>query len=273
MGIPVDNVPDYGTNDVADHTMAMLLALCRRLPVYYDALRQDPVGAWVPETGGEVRRLTGATIGIVGLGRIGTAVAVRARAFGMRVVFYDPYLPDGFDKSLQVERIASLEELVAASDFISIHAPLTPETATMIDYRVLSLVKPGATLINTARGGIVCLDAVYRALRNNRLSAFAADVLETEPPDHAHPLIRAFHERAPWLNGRMLLTPHAAFFAVESRIEMRRKSAQRMLDAVSGVPLRNCVNASFLRNPRAAVLPAVLPPWEVGPRSRLIGFD
>ncbi|MGD0202177.1 MAG: NAD(P)-dependent oxidoreductase, partial [Bryobacteraceae bacterium] len=220
-------------------------------------------GAWRPETGGEMRRLTGAVIGIVGLGRIGTAVAMRARAFGMRVKFYDPYLADGFDKSLQVERAKTLEELAAESDYLSVHVPLTPETDGMIDDRLLSAARPGLTLINVARGRVVRLHAVYHALRSGRVRAFGADVLEDEPPLRAHPLIEAFSNREAWLDGRVLLTPHAAFYAEESRAEMRRKAAARMLDAVTGVPLRNCVNFRFLHDARARVLPVATPPWEV----------
>jgi phosphoglycerate dehydrogenase-like enzyme len=260
-GIPVVTIPDYGTNDVADHAMALLLALCRRLPVYLDALRLDPVGAWQPEVAGEVSRLTGSTLGIIGLGRIGSAMAVRAKSFGLRVAFYDPYLPDGFEKSLQVERVNSLEELVASSDYLSIHAPLTAETRGMVNGELLKRVKPGLTLINVARGGIVSLNAVAEALADGRLRAFGADVLESEPPRPDHPLISAFRARDPQLDGRILLTPHAAFFATESRIEMRTKSAQRMLDAIRGIPLRNCVNSKYLRDARVPILPSPPPPW------------
>jgi len=262
FGIPVVNIPDYGTNDVADHVMAILLSLTRRLPVYHDALRNDPVCGWVPAVGGEVRRLTGAALGIVGLGRIGTAVAARARAFGMRVRFYDPYLPDGYEKSLQVERLQTLPELAAQSDYLSMHVPLTPETDGMIDDKVLESARPGLTLINTARGRVVRLDAVYRALLGGRLRAFGADVLEDEPPLRSHPLIEAFSSRQQWIDGRVLLTPHAAFYAEESRREMRQKAAARMRDAVTGVPLRNCVNFRYLRHSRVQVVPVPSPPWD-----------
>ena len=111
LGIPVVNIPDYGTNDVADHTMAMLLTLARRLFMYDDAVRVSPASNWKHDIAGKICRLEGSTLGIVGLGRIGTAVALRASAFGIRVAFYDPYLDDGYDKSYQVHRAETLEEL------------------------------------------------------------------------------------------------------------------------------------------------------------------
>lgn len=262
-GIPVVIIPDYGTNEVADHAMALLLSLSRRLPGYSELLRQNPVEAWRPEVVEDPRRLTGATLGIVGLGRIGTAVTMRAKSFGLQVKFYDPYLADGFEKSLQVERVASLEELVSVSDYLSLHVPLTDETRGMINRQILAQAKPGLTLINVARGGIVSLDAVAEAFASGCLRAFGADVLESEPPQPDHPLIRAFQSREPDLIGRVLLTPHAAFFTTESLAEMRVKSAQKMLDAISGVPLRNCVNYQFLRSCRAAVIPTLPAPWEI----------
>jgi phosphoglycerate dehydrogenase-like enzyme len=254
LGIPVVNIPDYGTNDVADHTFALLLSLNRKLLSYDAAIRKDPVAGWNPDVVTDVHRLTNATLGIVGLGRIGTAVALRARAFGLAVAFYDPYLPDGYDKALQVQRYDSLNELVLATDFLSLHAPLTEETEFMINSEVLKSCKPGMTLINTARGRIISLDAVYEGLTSGRLRAFAADVLESEPPNPKHPLVRAYTRREPSLDGRILLTPHAGFYAQESRHEMRVKSATQMLRAAQGLPLRNCVNINHLKRPRTSVI-------------------
>ena len=254
IGIPVVNIPDYGTNVVADHTLALLLALSRKLERYNEAIRSNPIKGWDHEIAGELFRLTGATLGIVGLGRIGTAVVLRAKAFGMKVAFYDPYLPDGYEKTYQVQRVDSLRELVQRSEFLSIHAPLTEETEGMINEDVLKHCKQGMTLINTARGKIVSADAVYKGLADGRLRAYAADVLEPEPPDPTHPLIKAFVNREAWLDGRVLLTPHAAFYTEESRREMRVKAAEQMLRAARGLPLRNCVNLEYLEQPRTPVL-------------------
>ncbi|GHV14494.1 hypothetical protein AGMMS49938_10710 [Fibrobacterales bacterium] len=277
-GIAVVNVPDYGTNDVADHAFALLLAQCRKITTYNTKLKENVVSNWDVAQGGEIRRLTGAKIGIVGLGRIGTAVAMRAKAFGMDVSFYDPYKPDGYDKSLNIRRFGNLKSIFADSDYISIHTPLTAETHHIIDEKILSVAKPGITIINTARGGVVDLDSIYRGLKSDVIKAFAADVLEVEPPNKVRPcrlvgtddllasssestkvisedtaLIKAFYEKEPWIDGRVILTPHAAYYSVEGEREIREKAAKQMLNAVNGIPLRNCVNKEFLRNERSPV--------------------
>lgn len=253
LGIAVCNVPDYGTNDVADHCLTLLLAASRSLPAYNTALHNDIYTHWEPEIGGEIHRLTNANIGIVGLGRIGFAVAMRAKAFGMNVSFYDPYLPDGYDKSYQMKRMETLEELFSISDYITIHTPLTKETKGMIGKELFEQAKKTFTLINTARGGIVILDDVYEALKNGNMRAFAADVLETEPPSDRHKLIRAFAEGDELIRNKVILTPHAAFYAEESRIEMREKAARILADLAEGKPLKNCVNQEYLLNARSTV--------------------
>jgi phosphoglycerate dehydrogenase-like enzyme len=253
LGIPLLNVPDYGTNEVADHTMAMLLASWRRVVAYDEALRADPLRGWQFDGAGPIPRLTGATLGVVGLGRIGTAVALRARAFGLRVVFYDPYVPDGFEKTYQLERTATLHDLVRQSDCLTLHCPLTDETTHLVDRALLAAAKPGLTLVNAGRGGLVSLDAVYDALRQGHLRAIAADVLESEPPDPKHPLLAAVVGRQPWIAGRVLLSPHAAFYSVESLDESRTRAAVQLRRAALGEPLRNCVNLAHLRQPRTMV--------------------
>jgi phosphoglycerate dehydrogenase-like enzyme len=250
LGIPVSNVPDYGTNEVADHSIALLLALWRRIVPLNEGVRADPVRGWQYDAAGPVRRLTGAPLGVVGLGRIGTAVASRGKALGMRVVFHDPYVPDGYDKAHQIERASSLGAMVASCDALSIHAPLTPETHHLVDAALLAQAKPGLTLINGGRGRIVSLDAVYDALRDGRLAAFGTDVLESEPPDPAHPLVAAYSRREPWLDGRMIVTPHAAFYSVEGLHELRVKAAEQVVRVLRGESPRNCVNAGYLTSRR-----------------------
>ena len=254
MGIPLLNVPDYGTNEVADHTWALLLAAWRQVGAYSEAIRTDPVAGWKYNGAGPLRRLTGATLGIVGLGRIGTAVALRGKAFGMRVVYYDPYRDDGYDKAYQVERAESLAALVGQSDVLSIHAPLTRETERLVDGALLAQAKPGLVLVNCGRGKIVSLDAVYDALKSGQVWMFAADVLEAEPPDPQQRLIAAVHARAPWLAGRVLITPHAAFYSEESLREVRTKACEALRRALQGAPLANCVNKALLITPRTPVI-------------------
>jgi D-3-phosphoglycerate dehydrogenase/C-terminal binding protein len=254
LGIPVLNVPDYGTNEVADHCLALLLCLWRRIIPLDAALRADPARNWQFDIAGPIRRLTGATLGIVGLGRIGAAVGLRAKAFGLRVAFYDPYLADGYEKTYQLERAASAAALFAAADAVTINAPLTAETRRLFDHALLASSKPGLTLVNGGRGPIVSLDAVYDGLRQGRLAAFGADVLESEPPDATHPLLAAYARGEPWLRGRIALTPHAAFASEEGLRELRSNAARQVLRAARGEPLHNCVNKPFLDQPRARVL-------------------
>ncbi len=147
-GIVVCNVPDYGTEEVADHALMMLLASARRLMPADRAIR---AGSWSREVHTGTPRLRGRTLGIVGLGRIGSALALRAKVLGMRVVFYDPFKADGFDKALGVERCQQLDELLRQAEFVSLHCPLTSATRHLLNARTLALLPRGAYVINTAR--------------------------------------------------------------------------------------------------------------------------
>ena len=170
--IIVCNVPDYGTTEVADHAIALALALRRGIIHYHDTQRADPVAPWRPvATNALVRRLGVQTFGIVGLGRIGAAVALRAKALGFRVVFFDPHLPNGAELAIGVERARTLEDLLRQTDTLSIHTPLTRETRGLIGGRELGSVRPGAVLVNTARGPIVDIDAIYDHLKSGHLAA------------------------------------------------------------------------------------------------------
>jgi phosphoglycerate dehydrogenase-like enzyme len=244
--IPVCNVPDYGTTEVADHAIALMLGLARGLVSYHARLLADPHAGWHWAGAPLVRRLRGARFGVVGLGRIGTAAARRAHGLDMEISFYDPYVPDGVDLAQGYRRAASLEALLGEADVVSLHCPLTPESANLIDGRMLDAFKPGAFLINTARGGLVDLDALGLALREGQLSGAGLDVLPMEPPDPSHPLIQAFRRREPWLDGRLLLTPHIAWLSSDGRADLRRKSAETVRDYLLGQRLRNCINQAAL---------------------------
>jgi phosphoglycerate dehydrogenase-like enzyme len=244
-GIAVCNVPDYGTCDVADHALALTLALSRGLPAFSELVRQS-AEHWHWNAAGRLRRLTSATMGIIGLGRIGSAVALRAKAFGMRVVFHDPYVPDGKDKSLAVERCDRLEDLLERADVVSLHTPLTDETRGMAGRGFFARLADGALLVNTARGPIVDLDALEAALRSGRLRGAGLDVLAEEPPPAGHPLIAAWRAREPWIAHRLIVTPHAAFYCDEAWQEMRHKAAVEALRVLRDEPPRNCVNRHWL---------------------------
>jgi phosphoglycerate dehydrogenase-like enzyme len=245
-GIAVCNVPDYGTTEVADHAIGLLLALRRGIVSYNDGLRADPRGNWHWSRARCLARLRGSRLGIIGLGRIGMATARRAQAFDLEVLFYDPYLPPGTDLATGLRRVETLGELLAACDAVSLHTPLTEETRQIINADSLALLKPGAVLINTSRGPTVDIDAVHEALKDGRLAGAGLDVLPTEPPPE-HPLIRAYVEREAWIDGRLVLTPHSAFFSVPGQRDLRRKAVETMVAHLEGRGLRNCVNAQALR--------------------------
>jgi phosphoglycerate dehydrogenase-like enzyme len=227
--IPVCNVPDYGTEEVADHTMALTLALYRQLfPLDAEAKRLG----WKIDVAGKMRRLRTQTFGVVGLGRIGTAAALRAKAFGFRVVFYDPHVPNGVHKAVGVERVGTLEELLRIADTVSVHCPSSAETRGMIGAREIALLKPGSFLVNTARGDIVQKAPVFAALRSGHLGGAGLDVVENEP-------LRTAEEAA---TPHLICTCHAAFCSPEGMIEMRSTSAKIARAAVTGQPVWNRVN-------------------------------
>ena len=249
-GVPVCNVPDYGTTEVADHAIALMLGLTRGLALYPDVLRADPTQGWRYDVAPLVRRHRGLTFGIVGLGRIGLATARRAAGFDMRVLFYDPYLPNGVELATGYERTRDLDKLIGASDILSIHAPLTDETRGLIGDRTLSAAKASLIVINTARGPIIDIDALYRALRESRIAGAALDVLPVEPADAAHPLIAAWRKREAWLAGRLLLTPHAAFYSPSALEDMQRKAIEVVVAYIRHGELMNCVNRTYLNEQR-----------------------
>ncbi|MCC6468350.1 MAG: C-terminal binding protein [Alphaproteobacteria bacterium] len=246
-GVPVFNVPDYGTSEVADHAIALMLSLVRGTATYNDAIRANPAGNWAPRIAPVVRRLRGQVFGVVGLGRIGLAAALRARGFGMEIAFYDPYLPSGMEIAVGAKRQKSLHDLMAMADILSIHAPSSEETRSMIDAAALARAKPGMVLINTARGVIVDLDALHDALKDGRLAAAGLDVLPVEPADARHKLIAAWRGRESWIEGRLALSPHAAFYSPDAVVDMRRSGVTTILACLETGSLQNCVNLHLLK--------------------------
>jgi phosphoglycerate dehydrogenase-like enzyme len=239
-GILVCNVPDYGTEEVADHSIMLILAVARRLRFCDQGIRD---GRWDWRTAIPAPRLRGKTIGIVGCGRIGSATALRAKAFGLDVVFYDPYLPPGADKALGLRRTDTLEELLAQSLIVSLHCFLDAKSQHLIDANALSLMPPGSILINTARGPVVDQAALLDALDSGHLYGAGLDVFEREPID----------EERLRLHPNVILTPHSAFYSVEGFVELRRKAAEEVRRILTGTPPRCLVNRSTLTDPRSVI--------------------
>jgi D-3-phosphoglycerate dehydrogenase/C-terminal binding protein len=239
--IPVANVPDYGTEEVADSAIGLALSLTRGIHLLTGRLRENR-GPWAFDAARPLHRLRGRGFGVVGLGRIGTAVALRAKTLGMDVLFHDPYVPDGRDRALGLRRVETLVELLAQSYVVSLHCPLTPETRHLINHQTMGQMAPGSYLVNTARGAVVDVLAVLDAITAGRLAGAALDVLEDEPPPEDHALIVAWRDPNHPAHDRVILNPHTAFYSEEGLLDMRIKGSENCRRVLLGQPPRNVVN-------------------------------
>lgn len=227
-GIQIANVPDYGTEEVADHAVALALSLLRRL------LRCHRVvtgGSWDWREAGKLPRLSQMRIGIIGFGRIGIAAALRFKAFGCQVAFYDPLVSSGVEKSLGVNRYDSLDDLLNGTELVSLHAPLDETTRHMIGAHELDLLK-GKYLVNTARGGLIDGVALCRALEGEQLCGVGLDVYE----DERHVIPNAFQN-----HDNVILSPHVAFYSEAALLELRRKAASVLRDILKNGGHRNVI--------------------------------
>jgi len=232
--IVVTRVPDYCIDEVSDHTMALLLALARKIPF---ANSRTHAGHWGMPAVVPIYRLRGSILGLVGFGRIPQFVAPKARAFGLKVVSYDPFVSEETMNSFGAAKV-DFVELVRTSDYISIHAPLVPETNRLFNADVFSRMKPTAYLINTARGSIVDEKALAEALDRGYLAGAALDVLSQEPPSGSS------------LFGRdnVILTPHMSFYSAESLVDLQSKAAEEVVRVLSGKAPRNPLNPEALKS-------------------------
>jgi len=241
-GIYVCNVPDYGIDEVADHAIALMLSCSRGLSITEKRLRKT-LGPWNYQAVPKLHRLAEGVFGVIGLGRIGTATALRAKAFRMKVVACDPYIPDGRDKALGVTMM-SLDDLMAVSDVVSVHTPLTEETRGVVGAAQFAKMKPHAILVNTARGECVDVDALAEVLKAGKIGGAGLDVLPIEPPETDRAIIRLWQQEDPPLN--LVVTPHSAFYSEQAFEEMRTKAALEMKRVLLGEKPRNVVNAEYL---------------------------
>jgi C-terminal binding protein len=240
-GIPVANVPDYGTEDVADTAIGMALTLARGIH-FLNRFLQGRKGEWTHTHAAPVPRLRGRVFGVVGIGRIGTAAALRAKALGFDVAYYDPFVPQGRDKSLGIRCVETLEELLAQSHVVSLHCPLTPITRHLINAGTIATMKKGAFLVNTARGAVVDVMAVVDSLAAGHLAGAAIDVLESEPPSDENPILKAWRDPQHPAHERLILNPHSAFYSEEGATDMRVKAAQNCRRVLLGQAPVNVVN-------------------------------
>lgn len=239
-GIVLCNVPDVFIEEVANHTMTLLLAVVRQLIPFVEYERS---GGWLrrdPRPAGKVHRLTGETLGLVGFGNIARAVAKRAQAFGMEVLAYDPYLPREVF-ALAGARQGSLAQVLQDADIVSIHAPLTPETRHLIGAAQLGLMKRDAIIINTARGPVIAEAALIAALQNGDLLGAGLDVTEIEPTPEDNPL-----RTMP----NVVLTPHIASVSEWANGERRRRLALEVVAVLGGMRPRAVYNPPVLEKVR-----------------------
>lgn len=224
--IAVTNVPDYCLEEVAEHALALLLALARKVAFYHLAAKQGryDLRAELP-----IHRVAGQTLGLVGYGNIGHTVARKAQAFGLRVIANTRR-----ETNLDSATWRPLDELLAESDFVSLHLPLTDTSRHLIDAVRLARMKPTACLINTSRGGLVDHPALAEAISAGKLAGAALDVHEPEPPDLS---------QAPWNHPHVIVTPHAAFASEESLVELRQRASQSVVDVLTGRKPQNLVNS------------------------------
>jgi len=228
--IYVSNIPGYCAEEVADHTIGLLLTITRKIQIL-DKTTKD--GKWDDWQAAEpVYRLRGRTLGIMGLGRIGTAVSLRAKALGLNVIAYDPYIPIGMDEALGVKAV-NFDKLIRDSDILSLHAPLTQETQHMFCSREFEGMKTGVFIINTSRGAIIDHDAFVNALTSGKVAGAGLDVFEKEPPDPSDPLLKM---------DNVIVTPHTGFLSVESQHDRQAMSVDEVKRILMNERPRSAVN-------------------------------
>jgi D-3-phosphoglycerate dehydrogenase len=230
--IVVTKVPDYCIDEVSDHALALLLAAARKITL---SNAQVHAGRWEMPAVVPIRRLRGGVLGLAGFGRIPQLVAPKAKAFGLTVIAHDPFVPRDVFAREGVESV-DFAQLLARSDYISIHTPLVPETRGLFGAEAFRQMKPTAYLINTARGPIVDEQALAEALDAKRLAGAALDVMPQEPPVGSPLLGR----------DNVIITPHTSFYSEESLLELQRKAAEEVVAVLTGNPPKNPVNPEAL---------------------------
>jgi D-3-phosphoglycerate dehydrogenase len=233
-GIVVTKVPDYCIDEVSDHTMALLLAIVRKIP-FINA--QVHGGLWKMPNVVPIHRLRGSVLGLVGFGRIPQLVAPKAQAFGMMVIACDPYVGRDIFARAGVESV-DFPTLLRRSDYVSVHSPLVPETRNLFNAEAFRHMKGTAYLVNTARGPIVDEEALAAALDAGQIAGAALDVMAQEPPPSDSPLFG---------RSNVIVTPHTSFYSEESLIELQTKAAQEVASVLTGKAPRNPVNPEVLQ--------------------------
>ena len=241
LKIPVCNTPDYGVDEVADSTCALILNAVRQIK-YYEQILESRVGSWGFASSLGLPKTSNHTLGIVGCGRIGTAVALRMKSFGMKIGFFDPYVSSGYEKAIGVGRFDSLEDLVAESSIISFHTPLTSETHGIINKKFIQNLRRNTILINTSRGSIVSdLNDLVEGLRSKKILFLGLDVVPDESGDLSSKLFELWVSNE--FSGRVSITPHCAYFSDSAFTEMRLKASSNLKGILEGRRPQNQLNS------------------------------
>ena len=238
--IIVANTPDYGVDEVSDSSLAMILALTRKINSLGELAKNDN-DFWIgKEFNLNLQRLNQLSLGIIGLGRIGSSVARKFLSFSRKVGFYDPYIPSGHEKILSLKRYEDLESLLKNSDIISINTPLTNETRNLVDENFLNSMKKGSYLINLSRGPIVKDQTlILKKLLSNQLEGYGTDVWINEPPKLNDEMYELWKSNNNKLNSRVIITPHTAYYSEQALYECRSKACKTTLDIINGSPIIN----------------------------------
>jgi D-3-phosphoglycerate dehydrogenase len=240
LGIVVTNVPDYCMDEVTDHALAMILALNRRLVPHTSSV---VAGGWNDVALNQpMHRTRGATLGIVGYGRIGRSLGAKAVGFGMEILAYDPMIEVGSD--VEGVTAVSLDHLLAKSDFVSLHVPLIPTTQNMISAPELAKMKAGSIIVNCARGGLIDEDALAASLASGHTAGAGLDVVEPAPPSSDSALIQ---------QENVIITPHTAFFSQASTLELEQRTAQEVVRVLAGEKPKNLINPDVLGKARSGI--------------------
>ena len=238
LGMAVTYVPDYCVDEVSDHVMALLLAFNRRIALFDNSVKNDGWGS-IPLTM-RMMRLRGKTLGVVGFGRIGQAVAQKALAFGLRALAYDPYMTAEQCALRGARKVEDMDDLLRESDFVTLHSPLNEETRGLIGARELDMMRPEAFLINCARGPLIDESALYDALTGGGIAGAGLDVMEDNHPPNDHPLLGL---------DNIIITPHVAFFSQEATLELEQRAAREVAYVLTGRMPDNLVNPAVLEHP------------------------
>ncbi len=240
LGIVVTNVPDYCMDEVTDHALGMILALNRR---FVPHTKEVVSGGWSNVALNQpMHRTRGATLGIVGYGRIGRALAAKSVGFGMRILAYDPLIAPGSE--VDGAKAVSLDDLLKEADFVSLHVPLIPATENMISAPELARMKPGSIIVNCARGGLIDEDALAASLSTGHTAGAGLDVVEPTPPDPSSTLLQ---------QENVIITPHTAFFSQASTLELERRTAREVIRVLKGEMPENLINPNVLGKARSGI--------------------